>query len=101
MLRWRWERTTSDVCRLYGKNLKQKCGDFSQNSYIMTWTSGGRQNTPFVELCKCIGLDIENSTTSSECVCYVCARKEQNAVEITNTDVFTDRKFVLAKAKIV
>jgi len=65
------------------------------------WTSGGRQNVPFAELCKRIGLDIENSTTSPERVCNVCARKVQNAVEMTNTDVFTDRKFVLAKAKIV
>jgi len=89
------ERTASDVCRLCRNNLKQKFGDFSKNSYIMAvnvfkpWTSGGR---PFPELCKRIGLEIENSTTSSERVCNVCARKVQNAVEMTNTDVFADRK---------
>ena len=101
------ERTASDVCRLCRNNLKQKFGDFSKNSYITAvnvfkpWTSGERQNAPFAGLCKRIGLDIENSTTSSERVCNVCARKVQNAVEMNNTDVFADRKFVLAKAKIV
>ena len=97
------ERTASDVCRLCRNNLKQKFGDFSKNSYITAvnvfkpWTRGGRQNAPFAELCKRIGLDIEKSTTSTERVCNVCARKVQNAVEMTNTD----RKSVLAKAKIV
>ena len=93
--------------KIQGNNLKQKFGDFSKNSYITTvnvlkpWSRGGCQNAPFAELCKRIGLDIEKSTTPSEHVCNVCARKMQNAVEMTNTDVFADRKSVLAKAKIV
>ena len=93
--------------KIQGNNLKQKFGDFSKNSYITAvnvfkpWTCGGRQNAPFAELCKRIGLDIEKSTTPSERVCNVCARKVQNAVEMTNTDVFADHKSVLAKTKIV
>ena len=68
-------------------NLKQKFGDFSKNSYITAvkvfkpWARGGRQNAPLAELCKHIGLDIKKSTTSSERVCNVCAKKVQNAVE--------------------
>lgn len=51
----------------------------------------GRQNAPFAELCKRIGLDIEKSTTSTERVCNVCARKVQNAVEMTQIAISKDR----------
>ena len=91
------ERTASDVCRLCRNNLKQKFGDFSKNSCITAvnvfkpWTRGGRQNAPFAELCKRIGLDIEKATTSSERVCNVCARNTRLPILLATCAAFCTR----------